>query len=103
MDSFNDEDRPRLQLQFPSVEFAESCNEIIFRNINGLAIEKLHHIALQISVVHSLEVVKVELSVRESRSVKTVDELVISRKGYGTDTAGLELYAQPLAECRLAA
>ena len=54
-------------------------------------------------MVDSLEIVEVKLAVRKSRSVKTVHEIVVGRERYRSDTAGLELDAQTLAECRLAA
>ena len=54
-------------------------------------------------MVYRVEIIEVKITVRKTRSVKTVDEIVVSREGDRTYSACLELDAQTFAEGRLAA
>ena len=80
MDSFYEQHHSRLQLQLLAVEFSESCHEIIFRHLDSFPCKQLQDIALKIVMVYRIEIVKVKLSVRKTRSVKTVHEIVICRE-----------------------
>lgn len=52
-------------------------------------------------MVHSVKIIKIELTARKSRSIETINKLIIRRERYRLETACLKMYAQTLAECGL--
>ena len=103
MDTFDQKNHARLELQFLSIKLTKSCNKIEFRNLNGLSIEELKHITLEIIMVNCVEIIEVERSVRKARSIETVHEIVVCRERYRLQSTRLELDAQTLAESGLTA
>ena len=103
MDTFDQKNHARLELQFLSVELTESCNEIIFRHFHSLTGKQFQDITLEVFVVDCVKIIEIEGSVRKERSVETVHKIVVSRERDRLESAGLELDAETLAECRLSA
>ena len=80
MDSLNQKNRARLELEFLAIELTKTCNKVILRHIHSLPRKKFQHITLKIFMVHCLEIVEVKLSVRKTRSIETVHEIVVGRE-----------------------
>ena len=80
MDSFDQEYRSRLQPQFLPIELPQSCNKVILRHIDSFSRHKSEDITLQIFMIYSIKVVKIELAVRKSRSIKPVYKIIVCRE-----------------------
>ena len=80
MDSFNQKDRSRLELELLAIELTKTCNKVILRHIHSLPRKKFQNVTLKIFMVNCLEIVEVELSVRKTRSIQTVHEIVVGRE-----------------------
>ena len=91
------------QFQPLSVEFPHPGHEVVFRNLHLLPGEQLEYVALEIVVVHRVEVVEIVASVRQLGRIEAVYEIVVCGEGQRMQAAGLELYAQTFAESGLAA
>ena len=80
MYAFDQQHRPLPQLQFLSVEFPETGDEIELGDLDLLSCEQFEKVLLKIDIVDRLEIVKVEGSVRELRGIQAVYEIVVGRE-----------------------
>ena len=81
-----------------AVVLPHTCSEVVAWNLNFLSCKEFQKILLKGLVVHSVEIIKIVLSVREQRSVHSVHKVVICRESQRLKSASLELHAEPLGE-----
>ena len=103
MDSFDEQDGAFFQTETLALQFPQAGHEIVLRHFHFLPGDEPEDIRLEIFVINSLEIVKVEGAVRQTRSVETVHEIVISGEGDWMKSASHQLDAESAAEGALAA
>ena len=98
MDTLDEKDAARFQLDFLAVVLAQAGHEVEFGDVHLLPVDHPHDVLFHQGVVHGLEVVEVETPVREARRVQPVHEIVVGGHRQGLEAAGLQLDGQTLAE-----
>ncbi len=103
VDSFDQEHRVGFEFQGLAVVLSDSCHEVVFRHLYGLSGEEPEYVLLKGDMIDGVEIVEIVVAVGQLRGVETVHEIVVGGEGNRVQAAGLELDAEPLAECGLPA
>ena len=96
--SLDQQHRPFAKPEVLAVELPAACDEVIFRNLNLLAVKEFDKVFLEIFMIHGVEIVEVVASVRQFWRVHPVDEVVVRGERDRVQAARLQLDAEPLAD-----
>ena len=98
MQTFNHQHGVFLQLQFASLEDTLTDSKIIRRQIHFLAVQEIMHLLAEERQIDRIDRLKIIFSVRVTRRVHTIDEIVVHGEHLRLDTIYQQLDLQTFGE-----